>query len=87
MESEVGKKAADDEELVARYFAAGVRIETKAELAAFAKQRWPEQNPSDYRRSPGGPRSREAMAELWAHHLESREAPEKKSGVPKAVTA
>jgi hypothetical protein len=74
LESDAGQQAIDSD-FISRFLAANVRVETRSQLGQFAKQRWPQDNPSDYRQSTGGPRSREAMSDLWSKYLAWFEAP------------
>jgi hypothetical protein len=64
-----------DEEFVTRLTDSGTRIESLSNLQRFCRERWPNQNPRDWRRSTVGmPYGREAMAALWARYLDLQEA-------------
>ena len=81
-----GRKLCDTE-LLDRITRPGApAITTLTALLKFAKERWPDDNPSDYRKSDASaPHSREAMRKLWGAYLEWTEsAPEKKPALKAA---
>lgn len=89
LESEAGKKACDLE-LFDRLVRFGVKIDTVDALLKFARQRWPQHYPADFRKDPGTPFGREAMRRIWQQYLDWKEngALDRKAAPgPKAVAS
>jgi len=65
------------------------KIDSLNALTKFAKERWPEHYPADFRKDePGSPYGRAAVKAIWCAYLDWAEtAAEKKPSVPKAVGA
>jgi hypothetical protein len=70
-----GKKAVDPD-FLDRFNRAGCpRIDSLNALKKWARERWPEENPSDYRKSdPNAPHGREGLGLIWSKYLDWAEA-------------
>ncbi|MGY3354935.1 hypothetical protein ACVWZK_001598 [Bradyrhizobium sp. GM0.4] len=67
--SEAGRDSID-REFASRLIRSGARILTLHNLLRFARERWPNNYPRDYRESTAEmPCGREAMRELWGKYL------------------
>jgi hypothetical protein len=79
-------RAVVDKEFLERFAKANIRVDTLGTLLRFSRERWPDANPSDYRKVGDDLHGRERMREIWRCYLLWTEASEPKSAMPKAVT-
>jgi hypothetical protein len=86
LEADAGRKAIDPN-VLDRLKHSSTKPDSLTGLLKFARERWPEHFPADFRKDSGTVFGREAMRSIWRAYLDwSENAPERKpdSG-PKAI--
>src|SRR5689334_2798852 len=68
LQTDAGKKTVDPD-FLDRLTRSGIKIDTLTALLKFARERWPEHFPADFRKDPGTPFGREAMRKIWREYL------------------
>jgi hypothetical protein len=68
LQTDAGRKAIDPE-FLDRLTRANTKIDTLTALLKFARERWPDQFPADFRKDSGTAFGREAMRKIWRDYL------------------